>query len=246
MIEFVDIAAAKDHAGVRIVVQGNAPSPWSEAAKGLLQLAQIPFVAVRQLTGDKELTAWAGVDNAPVVFYGREPARTNFAQITGLVARLAPDIVVPSDPVARADVMGSLELIAGEDGLGWNGRLAMIHAGLVSNGERGFPGRVAGYPRERYGYAPELAGDLKPRVTAQLAHLAQKLGDRDYFGGTQPNALDVYAATFLTPLTALTPADCPNAPPVIVAAFAAAADEFESARARRAPRATDTDVRASP
>lgn len=126
MIEFVDLAAAKDHKAVRIVVQGVAPSPWSEAAKGLFRIAQIPLVAVRQMPGDKELTAWAGVDNSPVVFHGREPARTTFSQITALVARLAPDVVLPTDPIARADAMGLLEMIAGEDGLGWNGRLAMI------------------------------------------------------------------------------------------------------------------------
>ncbi|MEO8842683.1 MAG: hypothetical protein ABI591_13380 [Kofleriaceae bacterium] len=226
MIEFVDLATAKDHKGVRIVVQGIAPSPWSEAAKGLFRLAQIPLVAVRQMAGDKDLTAWAGVDNAPVVFHGREPARTSFAQITGLVARLAPDVVVPSDPIARADVMGTLEMIAGEDGLGWNGRLAMIHAGLTSNGERGFPGPVAGYLAKRYGYTPQVAEGLEARVTTQVVYLTQKLAGREYFGGAKPNALDVYTATFLTPLTRLTAADCPNATPMIIAAFAASADEF--------------------
>jgi glutathione S-transferase len=226
MIEFVDLATAKDHKGVRIVVQGVAPSPWSEAAKGLFRLAQIPLVAVRQMAGDKELTTWAGVDNSPVVFHGREPARTTFSQIAGLVARLAPDVVLPSDPIARADAMGLLEMIAGEDGLGWNGRLSMIHAGLTSNGTRGFPGPVAGYLAKRYGYTPQVAEGLKTRVTAQVAHLSNQLAGRDYFGGAQPNAVDVYAATFLTPLTRLTAADCPNATPMILAAFAASADEF--------------------
>src|SRR5450432_4299665 len=194
MIEFVALATAKDHKGVRIVVQGSAPSPWSEAAKGLFRLAQIPLVAVRQMARDKELTAWAGVDNAPVVFHAREPARTTFAQITALVARLAPEVVLPSDPIARADVMGTLEMIAGEDGLGWNGRLAMIHAGMTSNGERGLPGPVGGYLAKRYGYTPEVAARLHARVTAQLGHLSKTLDGREYLGGTKPNALDVYAA----------------------------------------------------
>lgn len=226
MIEFVDLATAKEHKGLRIVVQGVAPSPWSEAAKGLFRIAQIPVVAVRQMAGDKELTAWAGVDNSPVVFHAREPARTTFAQITALVARLAPEVVLPSDPIARAGVMGMLEMIAGEDGLGWNGRLAMIHAGLTSNGERGFPGPVAGYLAKRYGYSPQIAEGLKSRVTAQVGHLAHELAGRDYFGGAKPNALDIYTATFLTPLTRLTAADCPNATPMIIGGFAASADAF--------------------
>ena len=222
MIEFVDLATAKEHKGVRIVVQGIAPSPWSEAAKGLFRLAQIPVVAVRQMAGDKELQAWAGADNSPVVFHGREPARTTFAQITGLVARLAPEVVLPADPSARAEAMGTLELIAGEDGLGWNGRLAMIHAGMTSNGANGFPGPVAGYLAKRYGYSPVVMEGLRTRVAAQLAHLLDKLGGREYFGGTAPNAIDVYSATFLTPFTSLTQADCPNATPMIIAAFAGA------------------------
>ena len=226
MIEFVDLATAREHKGVRMVTQGIAPSPWSEAAKGLFRLAQIPIVCVRALPGDKELVAWAGVDNAPVVFHAREPARTTFAQITALVARLAPEVVLPADPIARADVMGTLEMIAGEDGLGWNGRLAMIHAGITSNGERGFPGPVGGYLAKRYGYTAEVAAGLRARVTAQLGHLAQRLAGREYLGGAKPNALDVYTATFLTPLSSLTAADCPNATPMILKAFAASAEDL--------------------
>jgi len=123
-------------------------------------------------------------------------------------------------------MMGTLEMIAGEDGLGWNGRLAMIHTGLTSNGERGLPPPVAGYLGKRYGYSPEAAANLKVRVVTQLGYLATKLAGREYFGGAKPNAIDVYTATFLTPLTPLTAADCPNATPMIIAGFAASAAEF--------------------
>jgi hypothetical protein len=250
MFEFVDLAVARDHKGIRIVVQGTAPSPWSEAAKGVFRIAQIPIVAVRLMPGDKDVAAWAGADNAPVVFHAREPARTTFAAIVGLVARLAPGVVLPIDPVARAEAMGTLELIAGEDGLGWNGRLAMIHAGLTSNGERGFPAPISSYLGKRYGYtpaidqtaspsgdasargqAPAVADGLHARVSAQLAHLADRLAAQHaaghgYFGGHQPSAVDVYVATFLSPLSELTAADCPNAAPAVLHGFAAATAAF--------------------
>src|SRR5580692_6416306 len=156
MLEYVDLAAAKQVAGTRIVVAGVVPSPWSEATKGMFRIAKLPAVIVRSTPGDRDPATWTGVNNVPVVLHDKEPARTNAAAIVGLVARLAPDSgLVPHDPAARADVMGLVELLAGEDGLGWNGRLAMIHAGVTTNGARGFGQPVAGYLAKRYGYAAE-------------------------------------------------------------------------------------------
>jgi len=224
MIEFVDVATAKTRTDLRVVVSGLVPSPWSEAAKGLFRLAQIPIVAVRASPRDGELAAWTGIDNVPVVLHGTEPARSNWAAIVALVSRLAPGAVLPDDPSARADAMGLVELIAGEGGLGWNARLSMIHEGIATNGARGFGQPVAGYLAARYGYAPEAAPRLHERVAAQLAHLASRLAGRDYFGGDRPNAVDVYTATFLTPLFPIADADCPKLSPRLRAAFGAAAE----------------------
>jgi glutathione S-transferase len=227
MLEYVDLAAAQQATGTRIIVAGVVPSPWSEATKGMFRIAKLPAVVVRKMPGDREPAVWTGVDNVPVVLHGKEPARTNAAAIVALVARLAPDAgLVPHDPAARADVMGLVELLAGEDGLGWNGRLAMIHAGVVSNGTRGFGQPVAGFLAKRYGYDPAAIPRVRACVAAQLAHLDARLAGRDYFGGERPNAVDVYAATFLTPLFALGEADCPRMLPMVRQGFAAAAEEF--------------------
>jgi glutathione S-transferase len=226
MLEFVETAAAREASGVRMVVSGVVPSPWSEAAKGVFRLAKIPTLAVRAFPRDKALLEWTGVDNVPVVLHGKDPARTCWSQIVGLAARLAPGAVLPAEPVARAEAMGLLELIAGEDGLGWNGRLAMIEASLSSDGARGFPLQVATYLAKRYGHSPTIAEHLRARVMAQLATLATRLGARHYFGGEHPNAVDVYLSTFLTPLTALSEADCPRLAPPLRAAFATAAEAF--------------------
>src|SRR5262245_55158374 len=138
-IDYVDVATARSAPGVRLVVSGLVPSPWSEAAKGLFRVGNIPVVAVRRMREATDITAWTGVDNVPVVFHNAEPARTHWAAIAALAARLAgPDVLLPEEPGARAEAMGLLHEIAGEDGIGWNGRLAMIDATLKSGGKRGF------------------------------------------------------------------------------------------------------------
>jgi glutathione S-transferase len=230
-IEYVDVATARSASGVRIVVSGVVPSPWSEAAKGLFRIANIPVLAVRLGRDAAEITAWTGVDNVPVVFHGAEPVRTGWAAITALAARLAgPGVVIPEDLTARVDAMGLLNEIAGEDGLGWNARLAMIDTSITSEGKRGFPLPIGKYLARRYGYTP----DALPRARVRLEHQLHALRDRlrvqqalghDYLGGARVSALDVYLATFLTVLSELTPEDCAFEP-VLRQAFHCAHEAF--------------------
>ena len=209
-----------------MTVVGVVPSPWSEAAKGIFRIAKLPVAAVRTMPGDREVPAWTGVDNAPVVMHDKEPPRTSWAAIVGLVARLAPGAILPIDPASRAEAMGLLDLIAGEDGLGWNGRLAMIHAGLTTQGARGFAPQVAGFLARRYGYTPAGFEGVRARVESQLAVLARHLGANAYLGGDRPSAVDVYAATFLTPLVAIAEADCPKMSAPLRQGFRSAAEDL--------------------
>jgi len=231
-IEFVDVSTARDATGVRIVVSGLVPSPWSEAAQALFRLAGVPVRAVRRLRDAAEVTRWTGVDNVPVVFHNAEPARTNWAAITALAARLAgPGVILPDDPAARAETMGLLDEIAGEDGIGWNARLAMIDATIKSGGARGFPLPVGHYLAARYGYTPDAGDRIRPRIERQL-HLvrdrlvAQQALGHGYLGGAQPSALDIYVAAFLTPLSVISPDDCPKLEPVLRNAFGTAHEEL--------------------
>jgi glutathione S-transferase len=231
-MEFVDVATAKSAPGVRIVVTGLVPSPWSEATKGLFRIAQVPVLAVRRMRDGAEVTAWTGVDNVPVVFHEREPARTHWAAITALAARLAgPGVLMPEEVATRAETMGFLDLIAGEDGVGWNARLAMIHASITSDGARGFPQPVGGYLAKRYGYTPEAAASARTRIERQLEALRDRLITQRglghaYLGGARASALDVYLATFLTPLSAIPEKDCPGLSPALRHAFSAAHEEL--------------------
>jgi glutathione S-transferase len=231
-IEYVDVATARSAPGVRLVVSGLVPSPWSEAAKGMFRVAGIAVQVVRRMREADEITAWTGVDNVPVVFHGVEPARSNWAAITTLAARLAgPGVLLPEDAAARAETMGLLHEIAGEDGAGWNARLAMIHATLTSDGKRGFPLPIGKYLAARYGYSPEAVTRMRPRFEGQLQLLRDRLRSHQavghsYLGGERLSALDVYSATFLTPLTDLAEPDCPSLPPVLRAAFRTAYEEL--------------------
>jgi glutathione S-transferase len=218
MLEYVDLATARSANGTRIVTSSLLPSPWSEAAKGMFTIAKLPAMVVARGRDVSEFTVWTGIDNVPVVLHDEEPARSNWAAIVGLAARLAPSLL-PTEPAARAEVMGYLELLAGEGGIGWNARLAMIHTSLTEG--RGFPAPVAERLAKRYGYTPAIVEGLQHRVAAQLEVLASRLRG-EYFGGSEPNALDVYSATFLTPLGEIDETTCPQMLPALRAAFATA------------------------
>jgi glutathione S-transferase len=226
-LEYVDLETGRERRGTRIVTAAAVASPWSEAAKGLFHVTGLPAVVVPRGPLSAEATAWlGGIDNVPVVLHDDEPARTNWAAIVGLLARLAPNTLVPTDPAARAQLMGHIDLIAGEGGLGWTSRLAMVHASFASEGVRGFGLPAAKYLAKRYGFSRTLAeADLVERVRSLLVSLKGELR-ATYFGGDAPNALDIYAATFLTPLTVIDDSVCPQMGEPLRRAVAAARELF--------------------
>jgi glutathione S-transferase len=150
--------------------------------------------------------------------------RTVWSQILALAARLGD--VLPRDLHDRVATTGLIHEIAGEDGLGWNARLMMIHAGFTTNGARGFAPPAAKYLAAKYGYEAERIPAARARAIEVLTALGERLGGATYFGGDRPNALDAYVATFVTPLREISEADCPSMQPAMRAGFAPAADEL--------------------
>lgn len=225
MLEYADLATAQARRGTCIVTPASLASPWSEAAKGLFEVADLPAVVVARGPVTPELTAWlGGIDNIPVVLHNDEPARTSWAAIVGLVARLAPGTLVPIDPAERAAMTGLVDLVAGEGGLGWTSRLAMIHASFASGGERGFALPAAKYLAKRYGFSRDLtADDLLTRARTQLGVLRGACRG-PYFTGDRVSALDIYVATFLTSLTVIDDSVCPQMTGPLRRAFATARD----------------------
>jgi glutathione S-transferase len=210
--EYVGVEEAVKRRGVRMVVIGDVPSPWGEAAKGILHIKGIEWVAVR-LTYDSELLKeWAGQRSAPVVVYENERPRAGWAEILLLAERLAATPpLLPANPADRALVFGLAHEICGEEGLGWSRRLQLVHAGLHNAG--GFPERVSKYLARKYGYNPEAGAAAGPRVAELLGMLIvrlraqHQLGSR-YYVGSSLTVTDIYSATFAAMFDPLPPDQC--------------------------------------
>ncbi|HXY96351.1 MAG TPA: hypothetical protein VEH00_05195 [Steroidobacteraceae bacterium] len=210
--EYIGVEEARTRAGLRMVVVGDLPSPWGEAAKGILHVKGIPWAAVRLVYDSEPLREWAGQRSGPVAIYDDERPRAGWDEILLLAERLAPaPALLPTDPAERALLFGISHEICGEAGLGWSRRLQLIHAGLQSAG--GFPAPVAKYLGKKYGYRPETGLAAAARVAALLGMLASRLksqhanGSRYYLGHSL-TAVDIYSAAFMALFHPLPQAQC--------------------------------------
>lgn len=212
-IPYLPVEEAIPTRGLRMVVVGGIPSPWSEAAKGLFHVKRIPWTAVRLAYDSPALKAWAGQRSAPVAMYEDEPPRSGWAEILELAERLAPQpSLVPSEAADRATTFTLAHAICGEQGLGWCRRLQLIEAGLAGRG--GFQPDVAAYLARKYGYSPEAGSSAAARVAGLLTMLASRLkaqhaAGRRYYVGDALTAVDIYSATFLALLRPLPQDVCP-------------------------------------
>jgi len=210
--QYVSVEEAIKRGGLRMVVVGAVPSPWGEAAKGILHIKKIEWVAVRLVYDSEALKNWAGQRSGPVAIYEQEPPRSGWAEILALAERLAPTpALLPAKPEERALVENLSQEICGAGGLGWSRRLQMIHAGLQNAG--GFPERVAKYLGKKYGYSPEAAAGSGAKVAGTLGRMvtrlkAQRAAGSRYYAGSSLSALDVYSAAFIAMFGALPQEHC--------------------------------------
>ena len=70
-MHYLSVEAAQQQSGLRLVLTRGVPGPWSEAAKAVFNLRQVPYQAVEQQGGrsNPELVAWTGHRNAPIALY---------------------------------------------------------------------------------------------------------------------------------------------------------------------------------
>ncbi len=209
---YIGLDEAIARKGLRMVVVGGVPSPWGEAAKGILHIKGIDWAAVRLVYDDERLVAWAGQRSGPIAIYDGEPPRVHWKDILLLAERLAPvPALLPEDPAARAQVLELADMICGEGGLGWTRRLQLVHIGMQGGG--GFAGRVGGYLGKKYGYSAEGGEAAGSRVVERLGRLTKQLraqhaaGSRFYVGDAL-TAVDVYAATALALFRPFPEAQC--------------------------------------
>ena len=130
MAEYVDIEAAKQMRGLRLVLTAGLPgAPWTEAAKAVFEVKKIPFARVAQRPGvtDAALREWTGHANAPVAMYDDERARPGWLEILHLAERLAPTPrLIPRSSRDRVLMFGLANELMSEDGLVWCRRLMMF------------------------------------------------------------------------------------------------------------------------
>lgn len=211
---YVPVEEAMEADGLRMVVVGGTASPWGEAAKGILHVKNIDWLAVRLDYQSETLKNWAGQRAGPAAFYNDERPRVNSAEILLLAERIAPSPpLLPKDAADRVLVVGLSHEIHAEGGLGWTRRLQLVDAGL--KGEGGFSERVAQYLARKYGYRAEEAPTYTDRVTSLLGMLAGRLkaqGDSGsrYLVGGQLTAADIYCAAFIGMFSPLAPEHSPD------------------------------------
>ncbi len=209
---YVSVEEAIARKGLRMMVVGGVPSPWGEAAKGILYIKRIEWVAVRLAYDSEPLKQWAGQRSGPVAVYDDEAPRAGWREILLLAERFAPTpALLPADPTARALVLELANGICGEGGLGWTRRLQLVEAGL--RGAGGFPARAAGYLARKYGHSDEAGAAAGARVVEMLGALAVRLtaqhaAGSDYYVGDSVTAADVYAAAVLALFRPLPQAQC--------------------------------------
>jgi len=210
--EYISVEEAMEQSGLRMVVVGNVPSGWGEAAKGIFHIKGLPWAAVRLRYDSEPLKAWVPRLSGPAVFYDKEPRREGWAEILLLAERLAPTpSLVPADPTERALMFGIAHEICGEAGLGWARSLQLVHAGL--HGAGGFVEPIAKYLGRKYEYRTEQANAVGPRVVALLTMLAtrlraQRVAGSAYYVGSTLTAVDVYSAAFMAMFVPLPPEQC--------------------------------------
>ena len=73
--QYVSLEEAIRRRGLRMVVVGQVPSPWGEAAKGILHIKGIEWVAVRLAYDSEPPKKWAGQRSGPVAIYEDERPR---------------------------------------------------------------------------------------------------------------------------------------------------------------------------
>jgi glutathione S-transferase len=202
-----DVIAAD---GLRLVIVRAVPSPWSQAAKAMLEYKGLDFIVAAQEPGQEnvELAEWSGQNSGPVVAWNNDAPLSRWDDILWLLERLAPARpLIPSDFAERTECLGLAHGICGESGLGWNRRLDMFHQMLA----QGAP--VSGLA-EKYGYTEENGELARERTVHLLNYLSARLtrqrkNGSDFFVGNALTAVDFYWAAFSNFICLPSPEDCP-------------------------------------
>jgi len=202
--QYIEIEQALTMSGLRVVLSPGVPGPWSEAAKGILYVKQLPYTKVRQELGGENLPLlrWSAQTTAPVFVYESERPRSLWNDQLYLAERLAPDPpLIPDKIDQRALMFGLANELCGENGFGWSRRLMMLHATLSNSNAPEVARSGAGFLGRKYGYGPAEA-EAAPKRVVEILHAlslqleSQRRSGNRFFIGERLCALDIYWAAF--------------------------------------------------
>ena len=200
------------HDGLRIVLVRGVPSPWSQAAKTILEIKGLDYVAAPLDVGaaNEEIVAWSGQNSGPVVAWRDGPPLNRWLDILLLAERLAPTpALLPADPLQRALAIGLGYAILGEGGIAWNRRLQMFAMAATA----GAGARMAPLI-DKYGFDTDDAAAAGARIAATARGLATQLRAQQargvsYFVGDALSCVDIYWTSIMSMILPLPAAQCP-------------------------------------
>jgi hypothetical protein len=212
MLDYRPLREIIDHHGLRLVLVRGMPSPWGQGAKALFENKGLSFAVGAQDPGgaNDDLFAWSGQRSGPVVAWADEKPIDRWLDIVMLADRLEPKrVALPQDAAQRALLIGLLNEVCGERGIGWNRRLQMFAPAMDSGAAPEGVQRMAA----RYGYSKQAAVEAGERTAGQLRALAEQLRAQyargvKYFIGEGLSALDLYWVTFMNLLVPLPQEQC--------------------------------------
>lgn len=204
MAQYIEVEEAIGMSGLRVVLTPSVPGPWTEAAKAILRIKNIPYVKVRQeLMGENlPLLKWTKQATAPVFVYNDERPRSLWNDQLYLAERLQPNPpLIPADINERVLMFGLSNDLCGENGLGWARRLMMIHSSLADSTASEGSRRGTRFLAAKYDYSAAVAEAAPARVVQILTTLNRQLeaqrnrGSR-FLIGDRLSAIDLYWAAF--------------------------------------------------
>ena len=204
MAQYVEIEEAKGMSGLRVVLTPSVPGPWTEAAKAILRVKNLPYVKVRQelLGQNLPLLEWTKQATAPVFVYNDERPRTIWNDQLYLAERLAPNpSLIPADIDERMLMFGLANELCGENGLGWARRLMIIHSSLTDPNTSDGAKQGTRFLGTKYDYSVASAEAAPARVVQILTTFhrqleSQRSRGRRFLVGNSLTAVDLYWAAF--------------------------------------------------
>ena len=210
---YASIDEGRQATGLRLVLSEGLPGPWGVAAKAIVDIKKLSYLAVSQEVGGENtaLRDWTGQVSAPVLAWNDEPPCTDTLDILFLAERLAPEPrLIPEDVEERVRMFGIAREIVGRRGLGWMRRLMLLAPMLqLDEVDAGTLAMAA-----RYGCREESPQQAAAEVARMLGFLEQTLAARQALGsrylvGKTLTAADIYWAAFSLMLKPLPDALCP-------------------------------------